>query len=221
MTNWALIPVKQFSHAKTRLSGLLSEGQRADLAKAMLLDCLRVVTASKHIERIALVSSEPQISELASTLGAQVIPDIGLGLNAALEHGRSFVRSLGASRILVLPADIPCIRKQDIEAVFEQGLSTRDAVIVPAHDGDGTNALLIPADEALPFSYGVGSFSRHREGADTLGIELLCLSLPAIAADLDTPGDLDRITAIGPGPETSMFLRAFSAPDVLSLKEVS
>lgn len=48
MNMWAMIPMKPFSQAKTRLSAVLTEPERAALAAAMLRQVLRVVVSQRR-----------------------------------------------------------------------------------------------------------------------------------------------------------------------------
>ena len=74
---WALIPVKPFAQAKTRLEGLLSRDECAQLAAHMLLDVLRTLAATPLIEGITLLGNEPQLAALTAGSGARLLPEAG------------------------------------------------------------------------------------------------------------------------------------------------
>ena len=62
--------------------------------------------------------------------------------------------------------------------------------LVPDRYGNGTNVIAVPADCGFRFSYGPGSFARHRAEADRLGLATRVLDRPDLAWDVDEPGDV-------------------------------
>ncbi|WP_420336457.1 2-phospho-L-lactate guanylyltransferase [Roseibium sp.] len=206
MTVWALLPVKNFAEAKSRLGTWLPNAQRAGLARAMYEDTLAALAASAGIERIAVVSSDEQAHAIATRAGALCLDDPGLDLNAALEAGRSELLSVGASIIVVFPADIPALRPQDADAVVDAGREDRAAVIVPDHLRTGTNALLLHRNMPLRYSFGPDSFQAHTRLARESGFEMHMLRLRNIECDCDTPEDILRLTAVPPGKFTTRSL---------------
>lgn len=69
--------------------------------------------------------------------------------------------------------------------------------LVPDRYRNGTNVIAIPADAGFRFSYGPGSFARHRAEAERLGLALRVLDLPDLAWDIDEPADVVPVTARG------------------------
>ena len=75
--------------------------------------------------------------------------------------------------------------------------------LVPDRYGNGTNVMALPTDAGFQFSYGPGSFARHRAEAQRLGLPTRILDRPDLAWDVDEPGDVvavDAMTAGGTGP---------------------
>jgi 2-phospho-L-lactate guanylyltransferase len=98
--------------------------------------------------------------------------------------------------VLTLPIDIPLITAQEIDAVIATGTRDPDFVIVPAHDRQGSNAILCRPPECVPLNFGNHSFEPHLEAARRCGIEPLILEeLPGIALDIDNPADLRAFRA--------------------------
>ena len=62
--------------------------------------------------------------------------------------------------------------------------------LVPDQPGDGTNVVRLPVGCGFRFSYGPGSFERHRAEGDRLGLPVRVLHAPALAWDVDWPADL-------------------------------
>ncbi len=54
---------------------------------------------------------------------------------------------------------------------------------------DGTNALFIDLPTHFNFQYGVGSYQRHLQEANRLGMDTKIVHGPRLEFDLDTEGD--------------------------------
>ncbi len=203
----AVIPVKPFVLAKGRLSSVLTPEQRMQLAEAMLCDVLEAAQAAGTIADIYVVSSDPQVAFIAGRFGARVIDDIVGELNGALEAARNWIRQREPhARLLVLPSDLPVATSADIDAIG-QSLGHEDGIaVVPAHDRDGTNALLLGGQTELPFAFGPCSFERHVEAAQMWDIRIETIEVSGLEYDLDQPHDLEMIARHKTGPHTSRRL---------------
>ena len=62
--------------------------------------------------------------------------------------------------------------------------------LVPDRYGNGTNVIALPTGAGFRFSYGPGSFARHRAEAERLGLPVRVLDLPDLAWDVDEPADM-------------------------------
>jgi 2-phospho-L-lactate guanylyltransferase len=146
-----------------------------------------------------VVTADPDVATQAAHLGAGVIAEPeARGLNAGVTHGiREAVRA-GASHVLVLPADLPFATPEEITRLVAAGVeSDRPALtMVPAADGDGTNALLIAPPTAITASFGPGSFLAHLAQALARRIDVRVLHLAGLALDIDRPQDLARLAGL-------------------------
>ena len=186
-----LIPVKAFDQAKRRLHLALDKSERAALARAM---ADRVVGAA-HPLPVAVVCDDNAVADWARRQGALVVWEPGRGLNGAVEAGVEHLRSAGVTQVTVAHADLP--RATDIALVGESPGIT----LVPDRYGNGTNVIAVPADAGFQFSYGPGSFARHRAEAARLGLPTRVLERPDLAWDIDEPDDVVPVTAPGaPNP---------------------
>jgi len=185
---WALVPVKKFSRAKSRLAEILFGQERERLAQAMLCDVLRNLAATLSIDGIAVVSSDPEALSVARTFGAATITDPQeAGVNKAVQHGLDAFQSY-ARRVVIVPADIPFARPQDFANVVEL-LSHTPIVLVPAlHDG-GTNALAMRSPDLLKPQFGEESFRQHRRAARQRHLGCSVLKSDGIGRDIDCPSD--------------------------------
>ncbi len=189
----ALIPVKELSLAKARLAPVLDEAGRRALALAMFRDVLAAAMACPALDGVAVATRDAEVLTLAAEAGAGGMPEPG-GLNEALTSAAEKLRARGATRLLVLAADLPLAASSDIEAVAQAG---DDIVVVPSVDG-GTNALALPGEGspgAIAFQFGPDSASRHLAAGREAGLRSRSLDLPALALDIDTPADLERLRA--------------------------
>ncbi|HSL73521.1 MAG TPA: 2-phospho-L-lactate guanylyltransferase [Ilumatobacteraceae bacterium] len=176
-----LIPVKRFAAAKGRLTGLLSDAERADLARWM---ASRVVDVVAEIPTFVACDDE-DVARWARDKGAEVIWGAGLGLNGAVDDGVRRIRDAGFDHVLVSHADLA--RPTRLLEVARSGCIT----LVPDRRHDGTNVMSFPTATSLHASYGGGSFARHLDQAMTRrGVDVEVRSDPDLSLDLDTHRDL-------------------------------
>jgi 2-phospho-L-lactate guanylyltransferase len=137
------------------------------------------------------------VLEEAERRGATPLIQESRGLNPALEEGRRRALELGASALLVLPADLPLLEAGDVRAILKEADKGASAVVSPDGARSGTNALLIQPPEALPFAFGANSFEAHLGAASGRSLEVRICERPHLAFDLDTAGDLAQLGKTG------------------------
>lgn len=222
MTIWALIPVKVFAEAKSRLSSVLTPEQRAKLAQAMFRDTLSATALAEGLDGIAIVTKDPEAAEIARLADACVIDDQTQDLNDALTTGRMTLQNrLGAVDLIIIPADLPAVRASDIDGFIAARRTPTQIVLSPDHEGNGTNMLLTGGMTDFPYAFGQTSYQRHLNLAKDLGYEVTTFERARISADLDNPSDIDGIWQHAPGEHTRQALEAFRLHSRLPLKEVS
>jgi 2-phospho-L-lactate guanylyltransferase len=182
-----LVPIKAFHEAKRRLDHALSAAERVELARAM---AGRVLDAA-HPLPVAVVCDDNAVADWARRRGALVVWEPGRGLNGAVEAGVDHLRDAGVLHVTVSHADLP-----RASGLAEVG-TVPGITLVPDRYGNGTNVIALPADTGFRFSYGPGSFARHRAEAERVGLPLRVLDLPDLAWDIDEPGDVVPVTARG------------------------
>ena len=137
-----------------------------------------------------------KMSGEAQRRGATPLVQQSRGLNPALEEGRRRALDLGASTLLVFPADLPLLDAEDVRAVLEAA-EGHSVVISPDGAHSGTNALLMRPPDALPFAFGPDSFEAHLQAARGRGLDVKVCERSHLAFDLDTAGDLARFKKSG------------------------
>jgi 2-phospho-L-lactate guanylyltransferase len=185
-----VVPVKDFAGAKQRLDLALSPTWRRRLAEAMFRDVLGALMSASGLDLISIVTKDEQAIRTATEMGLLVIPEPeNRGETEAVALATDVLIERGVQTMLVVPGDIPLITKEDVEAVI-QAAPAADAVLVPAHDERGTNAVLLTPPNNLPLRFGNDSFGPHLESARALGLRTTVLHLPTVGLDIDTPADL-------------------------------
>ncbi len=194
MTLWAVVPVKALSRSKSRLSLVLGVEERQALSASLLAHTLDSLTRAEGIGRIAVVSSDAQVRSLARARGAVYIEDPPAGgLNQALERARQTALDQHATRLLVLPADLPRLTAEAITSLASLGNGAPSVVLAPDRHGSGTNALLLTPPGLIEYAFGPLSFMRHLQLAEAAGIQPQICRSPAFALDLDLPEDLSLL----------------------------
>ncbi len=199
-----LIPVKNLSNAKQRLSDVLEQAVRTDLAHAMLADVLQAVVDYGR-EDVSLVTSDPFALEQARKYGFGTIADAAnTSETAAIEMATSECVARGVPRTLVIPGDVPLIQAEDLVTILEHA-PARGCVLVPASDKRGTNAALRAPAGLFPLRFGNDSFQPHLQAAIATDTSCVILSLPRIGLDIDSVADLRELAA-HPGNTRSQLL---------------
>jgi 2-phospho-L-lactate guanylyltransferase len=197
MTLWAIVPVKPLRRGKSRLAGALSEDERTELNRTLLQHTLKILSDIKELEEVLVVSRDPQALTLARNLGARTVLEDGQPeLNTALKRATVVAQVYATRGVLVLPADLPLITREDILALVERASEPPVVVIAPDRHGKGTNALLMSPSGLIEYDFGEGSFQRHCQLVKESGARLEVVNLPSLGLDLDVPEDLELIRSL-------------------------
>ena len=192
----AVVPVKDLWGTKSRLAPVLDPGARAGLTLYMMG---RVVAAVREagVGDVCVVSPDRMVLKEAKRRGATPLLQESRGLNPALEEGRCRALEIGASTLLVLPADLPLLDAGDVRAILEVVGEGPSVIISPDGTRSGTNALLLQPPDLLPFAFGPDSFEAHLGAARRRDLRVRVCERPHLAFDLDTAGDLARLKKTG------------------------
>ena len=187
---YTVVPVKDLRGTKSRLAPVLDPAARAGLTLYMMG---RVISRALEagVDAVGVVSPDPIVLDEALRRGATPLVQKSHGLNPALEEGRLWATQNDASALLVLPADLPLIEPEDVQAVLA-GAASAPVVVTPDGARTGTNALLLRPPDALPFLFGPNSFEAHLQAAGDRDVEARVCENGHLSFDLDTAGDLAR-----------------------------
>lgn len=206
----AVVPVKRLGRAKQRLAPVLSNMERAALARAMLYDVLATLRATPELAGIIVVTGDPVVTSLATLFDAQVVGDlVEAGVNAAVQQGLRILdaRSTG---VLVVPADVPFATVSDLQAVIGE-LRHYPVVLAPALSDGGTNGLAMRRPDLIVPSFGGDSFARHQALARRAGIDCGIVRTEGLGHDIDCPDDLLFWSGSKKSSKTEAMLAEFGA----------
>ena len=197
MKPWAILPVKEMAGAKQRLAPLLSPEERIGLMQVMLRDVLAALSAAQGLAGIALVTLDPWAQALAQEHGARIITEGAReGHTGAVTSAAAVLQAEGVAAILTLPGDIPAAIPMEIEALIAAANASPAFIIAPAHDEQGSNAILMSPPNAVKLRFGEDSYFPHLAASRAAGIVPHILRLPGIAMDIDHPADIARFAHI-------------------------
>jgi 2-phospho-L-lactate guanylyltransferase len=194
MTIWAIVPVKPLRRGKSRLAGMLTEDQRTRLNRYLLEHVLTILKEVPEIEHTLVVSRDPAALALTREMGGHTVLEDGAPqFNTAIKRATIVAKAQGAHAVLILPADLPLIKPNDLKAFLKRGKNPPVVVIAPDLRQDGTNGLFVNPAGLIEYGYGPGSFQCHSDRAIKAGAHLEVIDSPNIALDLDLPEDLKAL----------------------------
>ncbi|MCK5709746.1 MAG: 2-phospho-L-lactate guanylyltransferase [Deltaproteobacteria bacterium] len=193
---FVIVPVKDLSKAKERLSSLLPHDQRTALAYAMLEDVLLALKGSQLEDRRFIVTLDAKAIEIARGLGIEIIKETEQnGESASVDYASQICKDMGATSVLVIPGDAPLITSDDIDFILEREKDTPSIIFVPARGEYGTNAILRKPPDAIQSMFGDDSYNKHMNEADKNNIPYDSYDNPRIGLDIDRPEDLKQFAS--------------------------
>ena len=185
----AIIPVKTFSKAKTRLD--LSPHQIEDLCKVMLEEILHVISISPQIEKSILVTKEEKAIEIGKKFNTiTIIDEKEESVNSAVALGDKYLLENNFDASIVFPQDIPYIKTQDIDFMLRYQAPPNFTIIVPSRRFDGTNALARMPVDLMKTHYDEDSYKIHMNTAKEHTLNVAMVFVKRIMWDVDNNEDL-------------------------------
>ena len=205
---WAVIPVKQISQAKQRLSKILSSEERRDFFSAMLEDVLSMMVKIDFFEKIILATNCPHAISIAGRHGIthfETGPDDGL--NQAAGETVNHLLENGIRDMFLIPADIPLITEEEINSVLKAHPSAPSLTILPSRDNLGSNCILLSPHSRMTLKFGPNSYFRHLEIAQTTGLKVNPMEFPGFGLDIDEPKDLFELLKAEVNTRSQKYIR--------------
>lgn len=197
---WALVPIKDFADAKTRLATALTQNERQALAVAMARDVLAALVSSSLVERVIIVSDILGVVGMLNVARTEVFETgQARGLNRDLATAADWAYEQGATHIIVTHADLPFLTSSSIEELIldqdDDGENSSPTIRAAAsRDGSGTNILMTPLPVPLPFLFGPNSLNRFRAAARAAKIHMTVINNTCLATDIDELEDYRLLT---------------------------
>lgn len=195
MSLWAIVPVKPLRRGKSRLSKILSEEERTQLNHQLFLHTIQVLKQVDSISDILVVSRDSDVLTEARELDVRTVTENGTPeLNNALRRASLFSKAFSTEGILIVPADLPLLVPDDVDAFLKARKEQPMVVIAPDRRRKGTNMLLTNPADLLTFSFGQDSFQKHTALAQSEGADVVVVENERIALDLDIPEDYEILS---------------------------
>jgi 2-phospho-L-lactate/phosphoenolpyruvate guanylyltransferase len=192
MTLWAIVPVKPLRRGKSRLSSVLSPEARTALNHFLLSNTLEILASIPEIEFSLVVSRDPEALTIAREYKARTVQEQGAPqLNVALTRATMVASSHFVQAVLIVPADLPLLTRDDLIEVIRRSNDPPVVVVTPDRHRQGTNALLISPLGFIKYEFGPGSFQRHCDQAEKAGARLEICERQSVSLDIDFPEDLE------------------------------
>jgi 2-phospho-L-lactate guanylyltransferase len=195
MSLWAIVPVKPLRRGKSRLSEILSEDERAQLNHQLFLHTIQVLKQVDNISDILVVSRDSDVLTEARELDVRTVTENGTPeLNNALRRASLFSKAFSTEGVLIVPADLPLLIPEDVNAFLHARKERPMIVIAPDRRQMGTNMLLTNPADLLTFSFGQDSYKKHTSLARSEGADVVVVENERIALDLDIPEDYEILS---------------------------
>lgn len=213
-----MIPVRDFANTKIRLAGLITERQRADLTRSMLLRVLDAVEGSSVVEDTVVVASNPK--EVSDALGGRRVKSVEVirepnwrgGVNGAMQAGMRYInqkdiKGKGKSQFMLMPSDLPLLESRSVKEMLALKESC-EIIINPSRKKDGTSLLVMERGRQIPLHYDDNSFQNHLAEARKAGLDVRVVDFPQFSFDLDDEQDLKLLSEKLKSPDFEGLIRA-------------
>ena len=160
MKTAAIIPVKTFSKAKTRLE--LDSKKKEKICEIMLEEVIRTLSISPLIDEVVIVTKDQKAIKIGKKFNAVLIEDQKeIGVNNAVALSDKYLIDNNFEASIVFPQDIPFIKTQDIDFVLKFKSESEFVIVVPSRRFDGTNALVRCPTNLMETHYDEDSYKIH------------------------------------------------------------
>ncbi|MBC8516425.1 MAG: 2-phospho-L-lactate guanylyltransferase [Nitrosopumilus sp.] len=202
----AIIPVKTFSKAKTRLD--LSPQQVEELCKVMLDEILHTLSISPQIEKTIMITKEEKAIKIGEKYNTITIKDEKEeSVNSAVALADKYLLENNFDASIVFPQDIPFIKTQDIDFMLNYKMHPNFAIIVPSRRFDGTNALARMPIDLMETHYDEDSYKIHMNTAKEHTLNVAMVFVKRIMWDVDNMEDVKFLLEQNEKPEISEKIR--------------
>jgi len=186
-----IIPIKKFEKSKTRLSGFLSQKQRAWLCHLMVNDLIEKMSELEESNMFLVTSEIIPIPEKSKEKVVVLFEGRSSGVNDAVKIADCYIKKNKFDSSIVIPIDIPLLTLKDIKEIISFARDFKEIIsMVPSNRFDGTNILLRKPHSIINTSFDDNSFFNHFRKALDNGISLKIFYHENLKVDVDTIDDV-------------------------------
>jgi len=168
--------------------------EREFLNQKLLIRTIQCLQNISQIDQIAVISHDPSALHVSRQMGVRTIQETrNTEINNALRKATQAIMASNASKVLIIPADLPLILPEDVSNFLSKSKLEEEIIISPDNKMCGTNALFINPIGVLDYEFGLWSFRKHIEQAQRKKIHVEIYNNERIAFDLDLPEDLEYL----------------------------
>jgi 2-phospho-L-lactate guanylyltransferase len=207
---FAIVPVKTFENAKTRLSPMLSTNDRIHLSSLMLDDTLSVLSRVQSLQQIIVVSGDTRAGEIAARHGVKFLYEREeTGVNAAVMFADFYSVQQRAEATVVIPQDLPLLESIDVAMACDIAENEDKCIVIcPSLRYDGTNLLVRKPPSVMETYYDSDSYKSHIKAATERGILVKFFFSKRLMSDIDTPEDAKQLVKEAGSGKTIEFIKS-------------
>ena len=190
MKTVAIIPVKSFSKAKTRLT--ISPEKTANVCKLMLGEVLQTISTSKKIDNTIIVSHDQSAFDIGKKFSAiEVFDELESGVNNAITLADEYISDSEFDTSIILPQDIPFFNSSDLDNLFSFFQRKNSIIVVPSRQFNGTNSLIRNPSRVMTTRYDEGTYKSHLDEAKCNNVDFSLVLIRRLMLDIDSQSDIE------------------------------
>ncbi len=186
-----LIPLKDLSETKSRLSSVLDINSRRKITFGMLKIVLDAAKKS-NADNIVLVGTDDSILEIGSLFDVDTRIPNGDHLAHDIDIVVNERKKLGDIPIYI-PSDLPLLNETDINQVIKFSEFGQKVVLVPSSSDGGTNCISFNVGTGFSCQLGENSFRKHLDECKKNLIDYKTIEPQGMLFDLDTVDDFNKL----------------------------
>jgi 2-phospho-L-lactate guanylyltransferase len=185
---WAIIPINNFTRSFGRLSPILNQDERIQLAKYLSTRLIHILLELNGIQKIMILTSETNWSEKIKHPKLVIHKEKNnKAFKSKIDSAADWACEMGAKQLMYLSIDIPLVEKNDIKAMIDS--HNEGLTIVEAKKDGGTNALICELPRRFDFQFGKNSFFKHLKAAELKKVDTNIQHIDGLSFDLDDQDD--------------------------------
>jgi len=186
----AIIPVKSFLKAKTRLT--ISPEKTVNICKLMLGEVLQTISTSKKIDNIIIVSHDQSAFDIGKKFGViEVFDELESGVNNAITLADEYISDSEFDTSIILPQDIPFFNSSDLDNLFSFFQRKNSIIVVPSRQFNGTNSLIRNPSRVMTTRYDEGTYKSHLDQAKCNNVDFSLVLIRRLMLDIDSQNDIE------------------------------